>query len=48
MDDKRSDVLGLEYQSLRSDLVMRSGARFPPPYWPLDLAIPTPEEKPAF
>jgi hypothetical protein len=28
MDDKRVDVLGLEYQSLRSDLVMRSGARF--------------------
>jgi len=25
---KRVDVLGLEYQSLRSDLVMRSGARF--------------------
>jgi hypothetical protein len=28
MGDKRVDVLGLEYQSLRSDLVMRSGARF--------------------
>lgn len=28
MDDKRVDVLGLEYQSLREDLVMRSGARF--------------------
>jgi len=28
MDDKRVDALGLEYQSLRSDLVMRSAARF--------------------
>ena len=28
MDDKAIDVLGLEYQSLRSDLIMRSGARF--------------------
>jgi hypothetical protein len=27
-EGKRVDVLGLEYQSLRSDLVMRSGARF--------------------
>ena len=27
-ENKRVDVLGLEYQSLRSDLVMRSGARF--------------------
>lgn len=28
MDDKSVDVLGLEYQSLRADLVMRSGVRF--------------------
>jgi hypothetical protein len=28
MDNKHVDVLGLEYQSLRQDLIMRSGVRF--------------------